>query len=38
MKQEIEANYRQVKSDISNIVEIGMERIKCDTDLQHLIE
>lgn len=38
MKQQIENNYRQIKSDILNIVEIEMERIKNDPDLQHLVQ
>ncbi|MVZ63746.1 conjugal transfer protein MobC [Sphingobacterium humi] len=38
MKQEIEANYRRIKSDILHIVESEMERIKNDPDLQHLIQ
>ncbi len=37
MKQEIESNYKQIKSDIVNIVESEMERIKNDPDLQHLL-
>lgn len=37
MKQEIENNYRQVKSDILHIVKSEMERIKSDPDLQHLL-
>ena len=37
MKQEIENNYRQIKSDILNIVGSEMERIKNDPDLQHLL-
>ena len=37
MKQEIESNYKQIKSDIVNIVESEMERIKNDPDLQHLV-
>ena len=37
MKQEIENNYRQIKSDVFSIVENEMERIKNDPDLQHLI-
>lgn len=37
MRQEIESNYRQIKSDILSIVENEMERIKNDPDLQHLI-
>ncbi|WP_068944909.1 conjugal transfer protein MobC [Chryseobacterium timonianum] len=38
MKQEIESNYRQIKSDILNIVESELERIKNDPDLQHLVQ
>ncbi|MDV4116290.1 hypothetical protein CMT30_12045 [Elizabethkingia anophelis] len=38
MKQEIEANYRQVKQDVMTIVESEMERIKNDPDLQHLVQ
>ncbi|WP_185211630.1 conjugal transfer protein MobC [Sphingobacterium mizutaii] len=38
MKQVIEANYRQVKADVVQIVESEMERIKNDPDLQHLIQ
>ena len=38
MKQEIENNYRQIKSDILHIVESEMERIKKDPDLQHLVQ
>lgn len=38
MKQEIENNYRQIKSDILHIVEREMERIKNDPDLQHLVQ
>ncbi|MGJ1311742.1 hypothetical protein ACS126_06235 [Sphingobacterium lactis] len=38
MKQQIESNYRQIKSDILNIVESEMERIKNDRNLQHLIQ
>lgn len=38
MKQEIQTHYRQIKADISNIVESEMERIKNDPDLQHLIQ
>ena len=36
MKQEIESNYRQIKSDIVHIVECEIERIKNDPNLQHL--
>lgn len=38
MKQEIEANYRQIKQDIIGIVETEMERIKSDPELQHLLQ
>lgn len=38
MKQEIESNYKQIKSDILYIVESEMERIKNDPDLQHLVQ
>src|SRR5690554_74391 len=38
MKQEIEANYRKIKTDILHIVESEMERIKNDPNLQHLIQ
>ena len=38
MKQEIEANYKQVKQDVMTIVESEMERIKNDPDLQHLVQ
>src|SRR5690606_41998401 len=37
MKQVIEANYRQVKADVVQIVESELERMKNDTNLQHLI-
>lgn len=38
MKQEIEGNYKQIKSDILNIVASEMERIKNDPNLQHLVQ
>ena len=38
MKEQIETNYRQVKSDIVSIIENEMERIKNDPHLQHLIQ
>ncbi len=38
MKQEIEANYRQIKQDIIGIIETEMERIKSDPALQHLVQ
>jgi DNA-binding transcriptional regulator YbjK len=37
MKQEIEANYRQIKLDIVQVIETELERIKNDPDLQHLV-
>ncbi|PZU14360.1 MAG: hypothetical protein DI622_13425 [Chryseobacterium sp.] len=38
MKQEIERNYRQIKSDIMHIVTSELERIKSDPNLQHLVQ
>ncbi len=38
MKQEIENNYRLIKSDILTIVEAEIERIRIDPDLQHLVQ
>ncbi|WP_197739821.1 conjugal transfer protein MobC [Pedobacter sp. BS3] len=38
MKQIVEANYRQIKADVVQIVESEMERIKNDPNLQHLIQ
>ena len=38
MKQEIEANYRQIKLDIIQVIETESERIKNDPDLQHLAQ
>jgi len=38
MKQEIEANYKQIKRDIVLVIESEMERIKNDPDLQHLVK
>jgi hypothetical protein len=38
MKQEIEANYKQIKRDIVMVIESEMERIKNDPDLQHLVK
>ena len=37
-KQEIEANYKQIKKDIILIIETELERIKNDPDLQHLVQ
>lgn len=38
MKQQIGDNYRQIKSDVVNIVESEMERIKNDHNLKHLLQ
>lgn len=38
MKQEIEANYKQIKKDIVLIIETELERIKNDPNLQHLVQ
>ncbi|OIV40643.1 conjugal transfer protein MobC [Flavobacterium johnsoniae] len=38
MKDEIESNYKRIKSDILNIVVSEMERIKNDPALQHLVQ
>lgn len=38
MKQEIEANYKQIKQDVIQIVEVEMNRIRNDSNLQHLIQ
>jgi hypothetical protein len=38
MKQEIEANYRQIKLDIVHIIDAEIERFKSDPDLQHLVQ
>ncbi len=38
MKQVIKANYKQVKTDVLQIVESEMRRIKNDPSLQHLIQ
>lgn len=38
MKQVIEANYRRVKTEVLQIVESEMERIKNDPNLQHLVQ
>ncbi|WP_177765107.1 conjugal transfer protein MobC [Flavobacterium sp. I3-2] len=37
MKEQIDTNYRQIKSDIVSIIENEMKRIKNDPHLQHLI-
>ncbi|WP_281346843.1 hypothetical protein [Sphingobacterium humi] len=38
MKQVVEANYKQIKADVMQIVENEIERIKNDSTLQHLIQ
>lgn len=38
MKQEIEANYRQIKRDIWQVIEDELERITNDPNLQYLIK
>lgn len=38
LKQEIEANYKQIRRDIVLIIDHEMERIKNDHDLQHLLK
>ena len=38
MKQQVDANYKEIKTDIVNLVESEMERIANDPNLQHLIE
>jgi hypothetical protein len=38
MKQEIEANYRQIKLDIVQVIQTELERIKNDPDLEYLIK
>lgn len=38
MKQEIEGNYRQIKTDIVLVIQTELERIKNDPDLKHLVQ
>ena len=38
MKQAIENNYRQIKTDIVNVIETELERITNDPDLKHLVQ
>ncbi|MBY8963145.1 YWFCY domain-containing protein [Flavobacterium sp. D11R37] len=38
MKEDIEANYRQVKLDIVHVIETELQRIQNDPDLQHLVQ
>jgi len=38
MKQEIESNYRRIKTDIVQIIDNEITRIKNDPDLQHLVQ
>jgi len=37
MKQAIESNYRQIKTDIVIVIETELERIKNDPELKHLV-
>jgi hypothetical protein len=38
MKQAIESNYRQIKTDIVIVIETELERIKNDPELKHLVQ
>ena len=38
MKQEIDANYRNIKQDIAHIIESELVRIKNDPELRHLVQ
>jgi hypothetical protein len=38
MKQAIECNYRQIKTDIVIVIETELERIKNDPELKHLVQ
>lgn len=38
MQKQIEANYKQVKMDVVNIIDLELKRIEDDPDLQHLIK
>ncbi|WP_262152718.1 conjugal transfer protein MobC [Chryseobacterium foetidum] len=38
MKQVIDENYRKIKTDISTIITVELERIKNDPDLKHLVD
>lgn len=38
MKEEIEANYKQIKADIAQILENELERIRIDPIRQHLVQ
>jgi hypothetical protein len=38
MTRQIQDNYREIKSDILNIITDEMDRIKNDPDLQHLLK
>ncbi|WP_430613210.1 hypothetical protein [Flavobacterium sp. JP2137] len=38
MKQEVEANYRQIKQNVVQIIEAELERIKNDPDLEYLLK
>ncbi len=38
IKQAIEGNYRQIKTDIVLVIETELERIKNDPNLKHLVQ
>lgn len=38
MKEEIESNYKQIKTDVIKIIANELERIQNDPDLQHLVQ
>lgn len=38
MTETIDANYKQIKADVSEIVKVEIERIKADENLKHLIK
>ena len=38
IKEQVEANYRQIKLDIIEIIEREKERISNDPELRHLVE
>ena len=38
IKEQVEANYRQIKLDVIEIIEREKERISNDPELRHLVE
>lgn len=38
MTETIDANYKQIKADVSEIVKVEIERIKADENLKHLVK